>query len=136
MAFEEVKGETTDKDMKMYSAAKSEKEGILQIKVNENLTGFLKGRKKKVDPKNPEKFYFLYFLKLENGEDVGLFSTGQLVYKMDKIQEGDFIRITYLGKEKVEGYLQALHQWKVEIDPTKRQFEEITQEVDNDTIPF
>ena len=50
-----------------------------------------------------------------DGEPKALWGSGQLDYLLNKVKDGDIVRITYLGKEKVKGFRNELHQYRVEV---------------------
>lgn len=56
----------------------------------------------------------VYHLEVD-GEKKNLWGSGHLDYLMDKVKDGSYVRITYLGKEKVKGMRQEVHKWKVEV---------------------
>lgn len=55
-------------------------------------------------------------LELEGGEKIRLFTPGQLAGVLKNVASGTYVEITYMGREKVEGYDDPLHQFEVLVD--------------------
>jgi hypothetical protein len=81
----------------------------VKSKVDLETVGIYKGsREVRVDGK-PCKIHALEV----KGELKDFWGTGQLDYRLELIKPESEIKIVYLGKEKVKGIKQAVHQFKV-----------------------
>lgn len=142
MAFKEVTANNEErKETEFYTTSPKSKTGIL-LKQHDYIEGFLKWKhsKKEYDRvTKTEKTSWLYFIDMpEWDKSKALYGCGKLDYLMKQVELGDYIRITYLGKEVVEGYPQALHQFKLEVDKDRINTlaNEIAEEDQEDPIPF
>jgi hypothetical protein len=80
---------------------------------NEMLAGNLKAlrRTKNEDPDEQRDYACI---ETVDGVRFRVYTPGQLKYALSQITLGTYVEMTYMGKEKVEGYKTQLHQFKVE----------------------
>lgn len=90
------------------------------------IEGIFEGTTSRPDREDPNKLQYQHHIDID-GVTTSIYGTGQLNYLMNSIPPGTLIRITYMGKEKVEGYKKKLHQFKVQ--KAKAKFEENDEEM-------
>jgi hypothetical protein len=150
MAFEEVKGDGGERKEAEFFPYKGMAAGFF-------IEGFYKGKATKqsqtkagkpaFNEDGSPKMFSMYFFDQQKWEkSKALYGTGKLNYLLSKVNVGDYVKVTYQGKEEVDGYLQPLHQFKLEVDPTKRQMVNVEESqtdfsdappIDDDSgIPF
>lgn len=71
-------------------------------------------RETKVPQGSKEKPRAYACLVTADGEKFRAYTPGQLRYSLEQAGKENLLSITYLGKEEVEGYPQALHQFNVQ----------------------
>lgn len=105
MAFQEVAG------AKSFVKANGMNPGDVMV------TGWFVGER-------PSKFGGKDFeFETEDGKHIVVNKSGQLVYAMQFVEKGDFVRVTYVGKNILDkGTFKGreAHQFKVEKDPGRR----------------
>lgn len=142
MAFEEVRGDTGErKETEFFSYKGMEKGFVIEgyLKWKSEKPALMENGKQKFNQDGTPKINHFYFVDMPKWEkSKGLYGCGKLDFLMSKVSLGDYIRFTYLGKEKVDGYESELHQIKLEVDPSKRQMVEVgsSQPRPDDDIPF
>ncbi len=62
------------------------------------------------------KTQYIHSFEQPDGSTQSVYGFGQMDSILKTIAIGAKVRVTYLGKEKVEGYASKLHQCKVEVD--------------------
>jgi len=120
MAFKEVTGESKNKKETTFYPYKGmetgfEVEGFLKHKHTKQAT--TRAGKPAFKEDGTPKMQSFYFIDMPEWEkSKGLYGCGKLDFLMNKVEVGNYIKFTYLGKEKVEGFVEALHQMRLEVD--------------------
>lgn len=122
MAGQKIEGGDSWKDTPYFSLGMEENsKHMLAFPIGSTISGILRAlRTTKAEKESDRRDYACIELIDENGKvlakdaRVRLSLSGQAYYQLEQVGLDNPFTLTYLGKQEVEGFKQALHQTEVE----------------------
>lgn len=91
---------------------KEDSQHMKAFPVGMEIAGFVRAlRTTKAEKESDQKDYVC--MEDVNGNKFRIAAPGQLYYNLEAVGVGALVAIKYLGKQKVEGYKQELHQFEI-----------------------